>query len=103
MTSTERRKKVDILADRPLARRIIQIIERSGVTGYTVLPVAEGGGYRGTWSDDQVSGASAKTLIFTITTPAKAAEIVEALTPLLETHSLRVWLTDVEVIRPDRF
>ncbi|KAF0121823.1 MAG: hypothetical protein FD152_3736, partial [Xanthobacteraceae bacterium] len=47
--------------------------------------------------------ASAKTLIFTITTEEKAAEIVEALTPMLDTHSLRVWLTDVEVIRPDRF
>ncbi|MDP3546831.1 MAG: DUF190 domain-containing protein [Phreatobacter sp.] len=103
MTPTERRKKVDILADRPLVRRIVEIIERSGVTGHTVLPVAEGGGYRGIWSDDQVSGASAKMLVFTITTAPKAEEIVEALTPLLETHSLRVWLTDVEVIRPERF
>ncbi len=103
MTTTERRRKVDILADRPLARRIVEIIERSGVTGHTVMPVTRGGGYRGTWSDDQMSGASAKTLIFTITTEEKAAEIVEALTPMLDTHSLRVWLTDVEVIRPDRF
>ena len=103
MIPTERRKKVDILADRPLTRRIVDVIERSGVTGHTVLPVAEGGGYRGAWSDDQVSGASAKILVFTITTEAKAAAIVEALAPLLDSHSLRVWLTDVDVIRPDRF
>ena len=44
MIPTERRKKVDILADRPLTRRIVDIIERSGVTGHTVLPVAAGGG-----------------------------------------------------------
>lgn len=103
MNGTARRKKIDILADRPLARRVIEVIERFGVTGHTVLAGLEGRGSTGSWSDDQIAGASAKCLIFTITTEARADEIVEALTPLLDSHGLRVWLTDVEVIRPERF
>jgi len=103
MNSTARRKKVEILADQPLVRRIVEVVKRCGVTGWTVLPVTAGGGRLNAWSDDQIAGASAKALVFTITTEAHARELVEALTPLLDSHGLLVWVTDVEVIRPERF
>ena len=103
MADTIRRRKIEILVDAPLVRRIVAAAEGAGVTGYTLLPAVGGAGHGGRWTDDQVSGADAKLMFVTVTNDARAAALTDALEPLLESHGLLLVLSDVEVVRADKF
>ena len=59
MANTVQRRKIEILVDAPLVRRIAAAAEVAGVTGYTLLPTLGGAGQGGRWLDDQVTGAEA--------------------------------------------
>ena len=100
---TALRRRLEILVDRPLAPRIAAAADAAGVSGYTLLPTLGGRGHGGRWSDDQVSGADAKLMFWTVTTVQKADALIAALTPLLDSHGLLVIASDVEVIRDSRF
>lgn len=103
MTSTVQRRKIEILVDAPLVRRIVAAAEAAGVTGYTLLPTLGGAGHGGRWSDDQLTGAEAKVMFVTITNDAKAAALTDALAPLLESHGLILVTSAVEVVRAAKF
>lgn len=103
MTPPVRRRKIEILVDAPLLRRVTAAAEAAGVTGYTLLPALGGAGHRGRWSDDQVTGAEAKLLFWAIMDAPKAEALLAALAPLLDSHGLLLALTDVEVVRGARF
>ena len=103
MVSTVQRRKIEILVDGPLLRRVVAAAEDAGVTGYTLLPVLGGAGHSGRWSDDQVTGADAKILFVTITSEAKAAALTDALAPLLASHGLLLVSGIVDVVRAEKF
>lgn len=103
MITTVKRRKVEILADQPLLRRIIALVEECGVTGHSVLPVAEGSGQGGRWVSDAITGAETKVMVVTITTEEQAGRLLAALAPLLASHGLLVWTSEVEVIRAEKY
>ena len=103
MVNTVQRRKIEILVDAPLIRRVVAAAEAVGVTGYTLLPTLGGAGHGGRWSDDQVTGAEAKVMFVTITNSTKAAALADALAPLLQSLSLILVSGDVEVVRPEKF
>lgn len=103
MVNTIQRRKLEILVDAPLVRRVVAAAEDAGVTGYTLLPTLGGAGHGGRWSDDQVTGAEAKVMFVTITNEVRAAALTDALAPLLESHGLILVSSLVEVVRADRF
>ncbi len=103
MTSTITRQRIEVLVDSPLVQRILDAAKSAGVTGYTMLPTLGGLGQGGHWADDQVSGAASKVLFITVTNEKKAAALIDALTPLLESHSFVLFRSNVEVVRGERF
>jgi hypothetical protein len=103
MANTVSRRKIEILVDAPLVRRVIAAAETVGVTAYTLLPTLGGAGHGGSWSDDQVTGAEAKVMFVTITNSDKAAALTDALAPLLQSLSLILVSGEVEVVRPEKF
>jgi hypothetical protein len=103
MVNTVQRRKIEILVDAPLVRRVIAAAEAVGVTGYTLLPTLGGAGHGGRWSDDQVTGAEAKVMFVTITNSTKAAALTDALAPLLQSLGLILVSGEVEVVRPEKF
>lgn len=103
MIKTFVRKRVEILIDSPLAPRLVQAASRAGIAGYTLIPVQSGAGHGGSWSDDHVSGATAKTIFLTIASEEKAAAFVDSLAPHLTDYGMLLTLSDVEVVRGDRF
>jgi len=102
-TDTVQRRRIEILVDAPLVRRITAAAEAAGVTGYTLLPTLGGAGHGGRWSDDQLTGAEAKVLFVTITNDAKAAALTDAVAPLLESHGLILVSGVVDVVRGSKF
>jgi PII-like signaling protein len=103
MIETVQRRKIEVLVDAPLVRRITQTADEVGVTGYTILPTLGGSGRGGRWQDDQVSGADAKVIFVTVTSQEKADAFTSALAPLLESHGLMLMTSTVDVVRAGKF
>lgn len=103
MTATVRRRRIELLADAPLIRKIVVAASGVGVTHYTILPAASGHGRAGAWSDDQLTGATAKQVFMTVCSHDAADALVDAVTPLLDSHGLMLILSDVDVVRGERF
>lgn len=104
MVVTTPRKKIEILIDRPLMKRLRQITKDVELSGYTVFDAIGGEGGQGRWRDDQVTGgAGSKVLFVSILNEDKAEEFLTAIEPLLDEYGLLVTVSMVEVIRADRF
>jgi hypothetical protein len=103
MTTTVQRKKIEVMVDMPLARRVIDAAGRVGIHSHTLLPIASGSGSHGGWSDDQLSGAKAKVMFVTITSDEKASALIDALAPLLDDYGLMLVASDVQVVRGGKF
>ncbi|WP_109356938.1 hypothetical protein [Sphingorhabdus sp. EL138] len=103
MVATVQRKRIEILVDNPLIPKIINYVKQVDISGWSVIKIASGGGRDGRWQQDEVSGAAAKSLILMIANQEKAAQLTDALAPLLDSHSLLLTIANVEVVRGDRF
>lgn len=96
-------KRIEVLVDAPLARKVRARLDELGTTGYTVLPTVGGRGRSGPWWEDQVSGASNKLWFQIICTDKVADDVTEALAPFLEDYGLVLTISTVEVVRAGRF
>jgi hypothetical protein len=103
MTQTIHRRRVEVLADEPLISAVVRIAAEAGIVHYTLLPTSGGAGSHGRWRDDQLSGATAKVMLLAITSAEHAADFINRLAPLLESHHLLLLSSDVEVVRGSKF
>ncbi len=104
MVVTTKRKKIEILFDGPLLKRVRRIAREAGVSGYTLYPTLGGDGGRGRWHDDQVTGgAGTKFLFSSIVDEDLSDQFLETLIPLLDEFGLMITVSNVEVIRAERF
>lgn len=102
MIETVIRKRIEILVDSALVRRVTDAIDKAQITGWTVLPVTSGSGRDGRWREERVMGTD-KSLVLTIASVEKAEALVDVLAPMLTSHGLLLTMWDVEVIRGERF
>lgn len=103
MIETTSRERIEVLVDAPLAPRLATMAEEAGITGHTLIRTESGRGRHGEWSEDLISGATAKYIFLTIANKERADAFLEMLAPLLESHGLVVLRSTVDVIRPERF
>lgn len=103
MIITTKRERIEVLVDAPLAPRLARLAQDSEITGHTLIRTESGRGRSGEWSEDLLSGATAKYIFLAVANRERADRFFEALAPLLETHGLVVLRSQVEVIRPERF
>ena len=95
-------KRIEILCEDGLVPRLANLVRNSGFSGHTVMPVLQGEGAGGRWSDERITGSS-KVMILCIGTAEDAEKLLEDLAPLLDSHRLLLTIGDVEVIRHERF
>lgn len=103
MIETTPRERIEVLVDAPLAPRLVRLSETAGISGHTLIRTESGRGRNGEWSEDLVSGATAKYIFLAIASHERAERFMELLAPLLESHGLIVMRSRVDVIRPERF
>jgi len=103
MIQTVMRKRIEILVDTPLAPRIIAQLKAVDISGWSLIHVDSGGGRDGEWQHDDVTGASAKTIILVIASEKKTEALMELLAPLLDSYRLLLTVGDVQVIRGEKF
>ena len=97
-------KRVEIIIEAPLSKRLTDSLIKAGVTGYTVLPVLGGSGRSGEWSrEGQVSRASGMVAVVCLIRPERLDGLLEAAFAVVERHIGVVSVTDAEVLRAERF
>jgi PII-like signaling protein len=98
------KKRIDIMVEAPILTRVLALLDKQGVTGYSVLPVLAGRGDDGTWHRDGAIGrAGAMMLVFCILDEKRVDQVLEPLFKLIEKQIGIVTVSDVQVIRPDHF
>lgn len=102
MIETVIRKRIEILADSQLQKRVTDEIDRVGITGWTIVPVTSGKGREGRWREERVLGTD-KVFVLTIAAEDKAQALAEAIAPMLTKFGFILTMWDVEVIRGERF
>ena len=103
MIETTPRERIEVLVDAPLAPRLVRLSETAGISGHTLIRTESGRGRHGEWSEDLVSGATAKYIFLAIANQDRADRFMELIAPLLESHGLIVLRSRVDVVLPERF
>lgn len=97
-------KRVEIIIEQAMERRLRNALTNAGVTGFTILPVLGGSGRSGRWSrEGQVSRASGMVAVICIIRTERLDELLEAAFAVVERHIGLVSVTDCEVVRGERF
>ena len=103
MKTTEA-KRVEIIIEAPMERRLTGALRSAGVTGYTVLPVLGGSGRSGKWSrEGQISRGTGMVQVICIIRPERLDALLEAAFAVVEKHIGVVSVTDCDVLRAERF
>ncbi len=97
-------KRVEIIIEAPMERRLTRALVAAGVTGFTVLPVLGGSGRSGLWSrEGQVSRAGGMVAVICLIRPDRLDPLLKAAFAVVERHIGVVSVTDTQVLRAERF
>ena len=77
-------KRIEIVADSLEMPKIVAILERVGVTGYTVIRDATGSGDRGSRAGDELTDVFKNSYVLTTCPEDRLDELVEAIRPVLK-------------------
>ncbi len=77
-------KRVEIVMDLPQLNRIAVILERLGITGYSIIRHVSGKGGRGTRQDDELIGALENAYLLTACSAEQAQGVIDAIRPVLK-------------------
>jgi PII-like signaling protein len=99
-----RRHRLELIIERMAAPRACNILEAAGLTGYTILPALAGYGGGNRWSrDNDISSAADMVVIISIGTQDRINAALEQLEKLLSAHIGVLNVSQVSVLRPERF
>jgi nitrogen regulatory protein PII len=97
-------KRVEIIIEAPMERRLKDALSRAEVTGYTVLPVLGGSGRSGKWTrEGQVSRAAGMVAVVCIIRPERLDRLLEEAFAVVESHIGVVSVSECDVLRAERF
>lgn len=101
---THQAKRVEIIIEAPMERRLTSALIDSGVSGFTVLPVLGGSGRSGRWSrEGQVSRAGGMVAVVCLIRPDRLDRLLDAAFAVVDRHIGVVSVSDCEVLRAERF
>ena len=97
-------KRVEIIIEAIMERRLTAALEEAGVTGFTVLPVEGGSGRTGRWSRaGQIGRGTGMVAVICLIRPDRLDGLLEAAFAVVERHIGVVSVTDAQVLRAERF
>ncbi|MBQ1202540.1 MAG: transcriptional regulator [Loktanella sp.] len=96
-------KRVEIVIEAPLERRLTDALTAAGVTGYSVLPVLGGSGRSGQWSREGQVGRSGMVSVVCLIRPERLDGLLDEIYAVVKQHIGVVSITDAQVLRAERF
>ncbi|MFL9825219.1 DUF190 domain-containing protein [Rhodoplanes sp. SY1] len=98
------KKRIEIVVEAPLLRRIMTRLEETGVGGWSVVPVLSGHGGHGDWTaEGQVGSATQMVMLITIVDESRLDAVLSGVFALVSHQIGFVAVSDVAVVRPERF
>ena len=92
-------KRIEIITDAVQLRDLLSLLEQRGVSGYSIFHHITGSGDRGEQRGDELTGTSENVCVVTALPPDQAAEIVEALRPMLKKRGGMCLVSDAQWVR----
>jgi nitrogen regulatory protein PII len=97
-------KRVEIIIEAMMERRLTEALKEAGVRGFTVLPVSGGSGRSGQWTrEGQISRAGGMVAVICLIRPERLDPLLKAAFAVVESHMGVVNITDAKVLRAERF
>lgn len=101
---THRRKQLTVICEAPVARRVTRALDQVPVSGYTVIPALSGSGSEGRWERSGLVGDVGRmVMIVSVMSGEQANTALERIYETIEPQMGIVTISDVEVLRPERF
>ena len=100
---THMARRVEIIIEAVMERRLCALVEEAGVTGYTVLPVHAGSGRSGPWTREGQVGRAGMVAVVCLVSPERVDALLDTIFPVLDRHIGVVSVTETQVIRAERF
>ena len=101
---THLKKRVEIVVEAPVLRRLVDRLDAAAVTGYTVIPALAGRGRDGSWRGEGLAGdAGRMVMVVCITDPSKVDTVLETVYVVVQRQIGIVTVSDVQVIRAEHF
>lgn len=101
---TFKKKRLDVIVEAPILNRLLDLLDRLGVTGYTVVPALAGRGRDGAWSRaGLVSDAGQMVLVIVVLDESRIPAVLAPVYKLLQRQIGIVTISDVEVVRKEHF
>lgn len=92
-------KRIEIVIDQQLLKRVTEILDNAGAEGYTVVNEVAGKGERGMRRGDALADVFTNCYILVACTPDMANAIVEALRPLLKQAGGMCLVSDAQWVK----
>ncbi|MGY6555079.1 MAG: P-II family nitrogen regulator [Wenzhouxiangella sp.] len=100
---THQATRIEIFIELPALKTLSRQLDRSGVTGYSVLPVLAGKGRSGSWTrDGEVSAAGGLVMVVAVVASERAESVLESVFEVLSRHIGLVSVSDCRIVRPER-
>ncbi len=97
-------KKVEIIVKGENLEFVIDLLERAGVSGYTILHNLSGKGSHGFHEGHLIfNEEDVLVMVISVMPEEKVPAILEGITPFLNKHSGVVFISDVKVSRLEKF
>lgn len=103
MNRNTRLRRFEVLIDAPLLPVIEAAARATGVTNWAILPTVSGMVSGRAWHADELSDADRRMLFLTILSEPKAQALLDRLRPILDSHGLSLFISEVEVVRGERY
>lgn len=102
---THSKLRLDILIEQLAVPRLEELLKaQPGVNGYTILPVQGGSGLNGIWTrDGQVTGAEGMMMVWCILDRQVKDTVLDAVFGFVKSRSGLITVSEVEVVRDERF
>jgi nitrogen regulatory protein PII len=98
------KKRIEIVVEAPLLRRITAKLDETGVTGWSVVPILAGHGRDGDWSaEGQISAAAQMVMLISIVDAGRLDAVLDGVFAVVSHQIGFVTVSDVAVVRPERF
>lgn len=97
-------KRVAIIIEAPMAKRLTKAMHAADVTGYSILPVLGGSGRSGQWSGaGHIGTANDMVQVVCIVREEKLDGLIDAVFGVVDKHIGVVSISDCQVLRAERF
>jgi len=99
-----KKKRLELIIEKPAFKRASRVLEDSGVTGYTALPCMAGFGGGKRWQrGNDLSASRDMVMIVSILDEDLLEKIIREVENLIGSHIGIISIGDVDVIRDDKF